>query len=58
MGAATARVPSLAIDRPLTDAAFWAYLVAEVGFGTIALGQLAISSRRGVRRKVDHDRVA
>jgi hypothetical protein len=37
IGAATARLVSLAIDRPQTDAAFWAYLVAEVGFGTIAL---------------------
>ena len=37
LGAATARLLSLALDRPQTDAAFWAYLVAEVGFGTIAL---------------------
>jgi hypothetical protein len=37
LGAATARLVSLAIDRPQTDAAFWAYLVAELGFGTIAL---------------------
>lgn len=37
LGAATARLVSLAIDRPRTDAAFWAYLVAEVGFGAIAL---------------------
>jgi hypothetical protein len=37
LGVATARLVSLAIDRPQTDAAFWAYLVAEVGFGTIAL---------------------
>ena len=37
LGAATARLMSLAIDRPQTDAAFWAYLAAEVGFGTIAL---------------------
>ena len=37
LGAATVRLVSLAIDRPQTDAAFWAYLAAEVGFGTIAL---------------------
>jgi hypothetical protein len=37
LGAAAARLLSLAIDRPRTDGAFWAYLAAEVGFGTIAL---------------------
>jgi hypothetical protein len=37
LGAAAARVASLAIDRPRTDSAFWAYLAAEVGFGAMAL---------------------
>jgi hypothetical protein len=37
LGAAAARLVSLAIDRPRTDGAFWAYLAAEVGFGAIAL---------------------
>jgi hypothetical protein len=37
LGAAAARVVSLAIDRPRTDRAFWAYLAAEVGFGAMAL---------------------
>jgi hypothetical protein len=53
LGAAAARLGSLAIDRPRTDAAFWAYLVAEIGFGTIALGgardRLA-AGRSAVRR--------
>jgi hypothetical protein len=37
LGAAAARLLSLAIDRPRTDGAFWAYLAAEVGFGALAL---------------------
>ncbi|MCU1463039.1 MAG: hypothetical protein JWO37_3114 [Acidimicrobiales bacterium] len=42
LGAATARIGSLVVDRPRTDGAFWAYLAAEVGFGTAAL----VSARR------------
>ena len=37
LGAAAARLASLAVDRPRTDASYWAYLAAEVGFGTVAL---------------------
>lgn len=37
LGAAAARVASLALDRPRTDWAFWSYLVAEVAFGAAAL---------------------
>lgn len=37
LGAAAVRLASLAIDRPQTDWAFWAYLAAEIGFGTTAL---------------------
>jgi hypothetical protein len=37
LGAAAARLASLALDRPRTDAAFWGYLAAEIGFGTTAL---------------------
>ena len=37
LGAAAARLVSLAIDRPRTDSAFWTYLAAEVGFGAMAL---------------------
>lgn len=37
LGAAAARVASLALDRPKTDWTFWAYLVAEIGFGATAL---------------------
>jgi hypothetical protein len=36
LGAAAARLLSLAIDRPRTDGAFWAYLAAEIGFAAIA----------------------
>ena len=38
LGAAVARVGSLAIDRPRTDWTFWGYLAAEIGLGTLAVG--------------------
>ena len=38
LGAAGARVASLAFDRPRTDAAFWSYLAAELAFGCLAIG--------------------
>jgi hypothetical protein len=41
LGAAVARLGSLAVDRPRTDWTFWAYLAAEVGLGVTALGQIA-----------------
>jgi hypothetical protein len=37
LGAAAARIGSLVLDRPRTDGAYWAYLVAEIGLGTVAL---------------------
>jgi hypothetical protein len=37
IGAAAARLGSLVVDRPRTDWTFWAYLAAEIGFGTTAL---------------------
>lgn len=37
LGAAAARTASLALDRPHTDAAFWSYLAAEIGFGVTAI---------------------
>lgn len=37
LGAAAARLGSLAVDRPDTDWTFWAYLGAEIGLGTAAL---------------------
>jgi hypothetical protein len=37
LGAAAARMGSLVVDRPRTDGAYWAYLVAEIGLGTVAL---------------------
>ena len=46
IGAATARLASLALDRPRTDTAFWAYLAAEVGFGFLALATASAHRRR------------
>lgn len=37
LGAAVARLTALVIDEPETDAAYWAYLAAEIGFGCTAL---------------------
>lgn len=46
IGAAAARLSSLALDRPRTDTTFWAYLAAEIGFGCMALGTACAQSRR------------
>jgi len=46
IGAAGARLVSLALDRPQTDAAFWAYLAAEIGFGCLAIGSVRGTTRR------------
>jgi hypothetical protein len=43
LGAAAARLLALKLDRPRTDAAYWSYLVLEVGLGAAAL---ATASRR------------
>ena len=37
LGAAAARVLALVLDKPETDATYWAYLAAEVGLGALAL---------------------
>ena len=37
LGAAAARLLSQRVDEPETDATYWAYLAAEVGFGAAAL---------------------
>lgn len=37
LGAAAARLAALRLDQPETDASYWAYLAAEVGFGVAAL---------------------
>ncbi len=37
LGAAAARLASLALDRPRTDVAFWSYFAAEIGFGVTAI---------------------
>ena len=37
LGAAAARLASLRLDRPRTDAAFWIYLSLELGLGTAAV---------------------
>ena len=39
LGAAAARLASLALDHPRTDWKFWVYLAAEIGLGGTALGQ-------------------
>ena len=55
LGAAAARLLSLAIDRPRTDAAFWAYLAAEVGFGTMALAAARDALAADGAARVEHD---
>jgi hypothetical protein len=45
LGAAAARIGSLVIDRPRTDVAFWAYLAAELGFGSAAIASALRRSR-------------
>jgi hypothetical protein len=46
IGAASARLASLALDRPRTDTAFWMYLAAEVGFGCLAITSARAATRR------------
>jgi hypothetical protein len=48
LGAAAVRLASLKLDRPRTDPAFWAYLAAEIGFGTTAI---AYATRGRARRR-------
>jgi hypothetical protein len=37
LGAAAARIAALLVDDPEPDAAYWAYLAAELGFGSAAV---------------------
>jgi hypothetical protein len=37
LGAAAARLAALVVDDPETDGTYWAYLAAELGFGTAAM---------------------
>ncbi|MCW2855411.1 MAG: hypothetical protein JWR52_1026 [Marmoricola sp.] len=37
LGAGVVRLAGLRLDRPKTDPAFWAYLAAELGFGSAAM---------------------
>jgi hypothetical protein len=46
LGAAAVRLAAIRVDRPRTDFTYWAYLVAEIGFGIAG-----ISSAAGVRRR-------
>lgn len=48
LGAAAARIGSLVIDRPRTDAAYWAYLAAELGFGSAAIASALRGSAGGI----------
>ena len=45
LGAAAVRLASLVVDRPETDLSFWAYLVAEIGFGASSLAYASSASR-------------
>ncbi|MCZ4499429.1 MAG: hypothetical protein JWQ74_1982 [Marmoricola sp.] len=37
LGAGVVRIAGLSLDKPRTNAAYWAYLAAELGLGTAAL---------------------
>jgi hypothetical protein len=37
MGAAAARLGALLVDDPQPDGTYWAYLAAELGFGSVAI---------------------
>jgi hypothetical protein len=37
LGAAAARIAALVIDDPQPDGTYWAYLAAELGFGSLAI---------------------
>jgi hypothetical protein len=50
LGAAAVRLASLVVDRPRTNLAFWAYLAAEIGFGTTALASAARGRHERVTR--------
>ncbi len=45
LGAAGARIVSLALDRPRTDWTYWAYLAGEIGLGALALGSARTTAR-------------
>jgi hypothetical protein len=49
LGAGGARLASLLLDRPKASWQFWAYLGAEIGFGSAAL----LSARKGYRATQD-----
>jgi len=46
LGAAGVRLASLVLDRPRTDAAFWAYLAVELGLGIAALAAAGRARRQ------------
>jgi hypothetical protein len=46
LGAGAARIGALLVDDPDTDRAYWAYLVAELGFGAAALMSAIKQGRR------------
>ena len=49
LGAAATRIGSRKVDRPRTDASYWAYLGLEVGCGALSLASAAARVR--VRRR-------
>jgi hypothetical protein len=46
LGAAAVRLAALVLDRPQTDATYWAYLAAEIGFGAAAIADATKRARR------------
>src|SRR3954447_16705422 len=48
LGAAAVRLAAIHVDRPRTDFSYWAYLVAEMGFGMAGIA--AAASGRPARR--------
>ena len=50
LGAAAARLASMPLDKPRSDAAFWAYLSAEVVFGIIGVAAAGAATTRSARR--------
>jgi hypothetical protein len=41
LGAAAVRLAAIHVDRPRTDFSYWAYLVAEMGFGMAGIAAAA-----------------
>ena len=51
LGAAAARIGALIVDDPQPDATYWAYLAAELSFGTAAITSAIRRSERHETRR-------